>query len=446
MKIVIAGAGEVGTYLAKMLNKSNHDIIMIDMNKEKLQNISSHFDLLTVSGSASSIDVLKEAQTPTTDLFIAVTEKQETNITASILAKKIGAKRTIARVDNREYIQPENNKIIKNLGIDSLVYPEILASNEILNLVKHSGLAKSVQFSSGKLTLFAIKLNNKSPIVNLNLKEVTKFHKTEDARIVAINRGEDTIIPRGDDKLQKNDLIYIVSKSQEVEKIIMLSGVNDHELKNVMILGGSRIGVKTARHLEKDCYVKLVEKNQEKGFLIADELDETLVIHDAGTSSEFLKNEGIAKTDAFIAVTGNSEINILSCLLAKKLGANKTIAEVENQDYLGLAKNMGIDILVNKKLIAASHIYSFTINAEVLNVECFTDSDAEVLEFVVHKNSKITKKILNKTKFPKGAIIGGIVRDGKSFIAVGETQLCENDKVVVFSMPEVINTVSKLFK
>ncbi len=446
MKIVIAGAGEVGTYLAKMLNNDRHDIVVIDIDKEKLQNMSSHFDLLTVSGSASSINILKEAHVCTTDLFIAVTERQETNITASILAKKLGAKRTIARVDNKEYIETENNKIIKSLGIDSLVYPEILASNEIISLVKHSGLAKSIEFSSGKLSLFEIKIEKDSPIINLSLKQLIEKYDSVDARIVAINRDDKTIIPRGDNILLENDLVYIVTDKEGVNKIIALLGIKDHELKNVIILGGSRVGVKTARHLEKNCYVKLIEKSQEKGFSIAEELDETLVINDLGTSAEFLISEGIEKTDAFIAVTGNSEINIISCVLAKKLGAKKTIAEVENHDYLTLAKNMGIDIMINKKLIAASHIYSFTINAEVVNVQCFTDTEAEVLEFVVHKNSKITKKELKNIKFPKGAIIGGVVRNNSSFIAIGDSQLAENDKVVVFAMPEVINKVSKLFK
>lgn len=447
MKIIIAGAGEVGTYLTKMLNKSNHDIIVIDIDKEKLQSISSNFDVLTVSGSASSINILKEAKADITDLFIAVTEMQEANITASILAKKLGAKRTIARVDNREYIQEDNYEIIQNLGIDSLVYPEILASNEILNLVKHSGLAKNVEFSSGKLSLFAIEVLENSPIKNLTLREITaKYESIVKARIVAISRGMETIIPRGDNCLKTGDRIYIVCNKEGVDKIVTLSGIKDRELKNVMILGGSRIGVKTARYLEKNSYVKLIEKNADKGFRIAEALDETLVINSEGTSAEFLKNEGIEKTDAFIAVTGNSEINIISCLLAKKLGAKRTIAEVENQDYFSLAKNMDIDILINKKLIAASHIHSFTMNADVVNVECFTDTEAEVMEYVVNRKSKITKKPLKDTKFPKGAIIGGVVRNDESFIAIGESQLEEGDKVVVFAMPDVIETVSKLFK
>lgn len=446
MKIVIAGAGEVGIYLAKMLNKDKHDIIVIDIDKEKLQNISSNFDILTVSGSSSSINVLKEAKICSADLFIAVTEMQESNITSSILAKKLGAKRTIARVDNKEYIEVENNKIIKNLGIDSLVYPEILASNEILSLVKHSGLAKSIEFSSGKLSLFEIKINENSPVANFTLREIIEKYHSVDARIVAINRDDKTIIPRGENILLEGDHIYIVTNFEDVDKITSLLGVKNNELKNVIILGGSRIGVKTARQLEKNCYVKLIEKDQQKGFEIAEELDETLVINELGTSAEFLINEGIEKTDAFIAVTGNSEINIISCLLAKKLGAKKTIAEVENHDYLTLAKNMGIDIMINKKLIAASHIYSFTMNAEVANVQCFTDTDAEVLEFVVHYNSKITKKELKNIKFPEGAIIGGVVRADSSFIATGDTQIEEHDKVVVFAMPDVINKVSKLFK
>ena len=444
MKITIAGAGEIGTYLAKMLNLTKHDIIVIDNDKSKLSQISSHFDLLTVYGSASSISILNESEITHCDLFIAVTRTQETNIMSCILAKKLGAKKTIARIDNREYIEEKNNKIITDLGIDSLVYPEILASNEIIQKLKNS--YHSINFASGKLILFKLRIENDSPYINLNLIEIHVKYPGIKARIVAISRKNETIIPSGLNKLHLDDVIYIISTPEEIKKILKISKQKEYHMKNIMILGGSRIGVKTARKLEKNCNVKLVEKCNEKSILISDSLNDTLILNDEGRTAEFLLDEGIQKNDVFIAVTGNSEINILSCLLAKKLGAKKTIAEIENNDYLKFANTIGIDIIFNKKFIAASHIYFHTTNAEVSDIQCLAETNAELMEFIVHENSKITKKQLKYIKFPKEAIIGGIVRGGESFIADGNTKIEPNDIVVVFTVPNEINNVAKFFK
>ena len=379
-------------------------------------------------------------------MFIAVTKTQETNITASILAKNLGAKKTIARIDNREYLIKKNNVFMQNLGIDSMVYPEILASKQIINLLQNRHLTRSFDFASGRLSMLSLHISENSPFKDKTLIELAEEYPHLKARIVAITRNNETIIPRGIDKLLLNDTMFVVTTHEGTEKLIKISKLKNYHFKNAMILGGSRIGVKTAASLEKKCFVKLIEQDKEKSLLIADKLDETLILNDEGRTAEFLLKEGIEKTDVFIAVTGNSEINILSCLLAKKLGARTTIAEVENNDYLKLAKNMGIDIIINKKLIAASHIYAHTINAEVVNVQCLTETDAEVLEFIVHKNSKITRKPLKDIKFPNKAIIGGIVRNDESLIAVGNTIIQTNDIVVVFTVPEQINKVAKFFK
>lgn len=446
MKIIIAGAGEVGTYLAKMLNQSNHDIIVIDTDKEKLYNISSHFDVLTVNGSATSISVLKDANIKGADLYIAVTETEESNITSSILAKKLGARKTIARIDNKEYLQEENIGYITSLGIDSLVYPEILASNEVISLIKQSGINKMFEFGDGKLTLFAIKIEKSSGLVNKTLIQVAEEHPEIEYRTVAITRDSGTIIPHGKDKFLADDLVYIVADKNGTKKITEFSGIKHFDVKNVMIMGGSRIGMKTAKMLETESYVKLLEKDKNKSLYLADMFDNTLVINAEGRETEFLLEEGIQNVDAFIAVTGNSEINILTCMLAKKLGAKKTIAEVENIDYIELAKNMGIDSIINKKLIAASHIFGFTMEANVSSVQCLTVTDAEVLEFIAKKNSKITKRVLRDIKFPKEAIIGGVVRGDQTFIATGNTQIEDGDKVVVFALPWAIEQVASLFK
>lgn len=445
MKIVIAGAGSVGMYLIQMLNQAEHDIIVIDHDKEKLITISSHFDILTVNGNSTSIEILKEAKVDECDLFIGLAEMQESNIISCILSKKLGAKKTVARIDNIEYLRKENKEYLFNLGINSLIYPEILASEEILDVIKQPGLNKTVIFASGKLALFIIKVEKDSHHIGKTLIQIAEEYPNLEYRTVAISRGNETIIPWGADILQVNDLLYIITFPESQKKLLEFSGSKNFMAKNIIILGGSRIGFKTAKFLENDYYVKLIEKDKEKSLNLAELLEKTLVINSEGLSAEFMLEEGIQKTEVFIAVTGNSEINILSCLLAKKLGVLKTIAEVENNDYIQLARNMNIDIIINKKLIAASHIYSYTLDAEVENIQCLTITDAEVMEFVAHRNSKITKKTIKDLNFPKNAIIGGVLRGNECFIAKGDTQILEEDRVVVFTLHDGIDKVANFF-
>lgn len=446
MRIVIAGAGNVGTHLVKMFTESNHDVVIIDNDKEKLHEISTHYDVMSVYGTATSMRILAEAELSKAKLYVAVSNYQETNILSCIIAKKIGAKQTIARIDNREYLETENKEMLLNLGVDSLVYPEILVSDEIANHLRFPGILKSINFASGKLFLFSIKNTHDSDLNYKSIKEIDEAFPNIRSRIIAIHRGKDTIIPRGKDVILPEDIIYIITDKQGKSETQNKIGIGGFDIKNVMILGGSRIGVKLAKKLEKCCYVKLFEKSREKSFLIADKLKDTLVIHSEARDANFLLDEGIGRTDAFIAVTGNSEINMLSCMLAKKLGVKKTYAEVENTDYLELLHNTDIDFVVNKKYFAASKIYAYTMEAEVLSIKFFTDIEAQVFEFVVHQKSRVTKKPLKELDFPQQAIIGGVVRDGEPQIAVGNTHLKPADKVVVFCLPGVVNKVAKWFK
>ncbi len=446
MKIVIAGAGESGTYLAKMLYKADKSIVIIDIDSDKLAYIDTHFDFLTIKGSASSIDTLTLAGIEKANLYIAITEKEELNITSSILAKKLGAKKVIARIDNKEYLEPANTRFFTEMGIDSLICPETLASDEIVSLLNQTGVTKTYEFANKKLSLFAIKLDGKAPILNKTLQEVTKESLEFNYRAVAITRNGETIIPKGKDKFLLNDLLYVICSESGVKKLMEYSGKKSFSVKNIMIMGGSRIGLKTALKCESKSYVKLFEQNKDKCMKLTDILKDTLVIHGDGRDTELLLEEGIENTDAFVSVTGNSETNILSCIHAKKLGVRKTIAEIENLDYLQLAQKMGIDTIINKKLIAASHIYSHVMTAQVSSVQCLIETDAEILEFYVPANCKITNKKIKDLKFPDKAIIGGVIRGEKIFIAKGDTLIKAGDKVVLFALPEAIKKVSKFFK
>ncbi len=445
MKIIVAGAGEVGTHLAKMLSSEFHDITVIDPDAESLKNIDSNLDLLTITGSATSFEILKEAKVKKAALFIAVTHSEETNITAAIMAKTLGAKKTIARVDNYEYIEPENISHFIRLGIDYLIYPERIAAREVVNLLGQGEIFESVDFSGGKLSLYVLKLDEKAPVINQTLIDVIKNNKQIEFRAVAIARNGKTIIPSGNDYFQVNDLVYVVTNKSGIRDVLKYSGKKKIEIKNIMILGGSRIGKRVAKSLENRFNIKLIEIDKNKSAQLADYLSNSLVINGDGRDIDLLNQEGLSNMDTFIAVTGNSETNILSCLLAKKMGVKKTIAEIENIDYIDLGESMGIDTIINKKLVTASRIFKFTMSAEVETMKCLTGSDADVLEFVAREDSKITKESLRTIDFPKDAIVGGIIRGNKSFIAIGDTVIEADDRVVVFALPSAVKKLDNLF-
>lgn len=444
MKIIIAGAGEVGTHLAKMLSNEFHDIMVIDPDEEKLKLIDANLDILTIKGSATSFETLKEANVKKAALFISVTHSEETNITAAIIAKKLGAKKTIARVDNNEYIEPENISQFTSLGIDYLIYPERIAAREIVNILGQADTFESVDFSGGKLSLYVLRLNEEALVLNQTLTEVTKNKKIE-FRAVAIARNGRTIIPRGHDQFQLNDLVYVVTNKAGIKDVLKYSGKKKIDIKNIMILGGSRIGKRVAKSLENRFNIKLIEIDKEKSTQLADQLHNTLVINGDGRNIDLLNEEGIKNMDTFIAVTGNSETNILSCMLAKKLGVKKTISEIENIDYIDFGENMKIDTIINKKLTTAGRIYKFTMSAEVETMKCLTGSDADVLEFVAKKDSKITKANLRNIEFPKDALVGGVIRNGEGFIAKGDTHIKAEDRVVVFALPSAVKKLDNFF-
>ncbi|MFH2142416.1 MAG: Trk system potassium transporter TrkA [Bacteroidota bacterium] len=445
MKITIAGAGEVGTHLAEMLSKEKHDIIVIDNDVENITNLESHYDILTISGSCTSFANLSDARASEADLFIAVTKNEETNLISAMIAKKMGAKQTIARIDNREYLFPTSREHFRHLGIDTIICPEKLAANEIVGLIHQSGLSELFEFSGGKLLLTVVRLDDDAPIINHSLIEASAINPHFDYRAVAITRNEKTIIPRGSDMFLKNDLVYVITNQAGVQSLLTYAGKVHYEISNIMILGGSRIGMKTAKDLENRYNIKMIESSKERCLELSDILQKSLIINGDVSDIHLMMDEGLKKMDAFIAVTESSETNILSCLYAKKMGVKKTIAEVENIDYIDLAENIGIEAIINKKLISASYIYRFTMNAKVEASKCLTGADAEVFEFVVQDDTKITKSMVKDLNFPEGAIIGGVIRKDQSFIVKGDTHIQAHDKVVVFSLPSAIKKVDKFF-
>ena len=447
MKIIVAGAGEIGSHLAKMLSMEYHDITVISPNEESLERISGESDIITVEGISSSIDTLVKAGVRNADLFIAVNpdSEQDINIVSSVLAKKLGAKKVTARINNEEYQKNENRILFTDLGIDSLFYPEKIAATEIVNLLKQNTASEFMNYSHGKLQLIVYKLEECSPMVDRTVAELRE--RTQNLfRSVAISRDNKTIIPKSATRFKVGDVVYLVSKKEGMEQALSLSGKSKVSVRNLMILGGGRIGEMVAKAMEKQVEnIRLIDINPDKCAHLSEVLDKTLVINGDGRNSDLLLEEGLKDMEAFIAVTSSSETNILSCVVAKRMGISKVIAEVENFEYIKLAEEMGVDSVINKKLITAGKIFRFTLSNKVRSIKVLNGTDAVVLEFIVNTNSKITTGKLKDLHFPEEAIIGGFVRGNESFIADSESTIRPYDQVVVFANPEAVDKVDKFF-
>ena len=445
MKIVISGIGEMGSHLARMLSGNGHDITVIDIDTKALNELNTLADLITIEGDTTTFAVLRKAGVRRCDLFIAVNHDENQNILAAIMAKQLGAKKSIARVDNNEYLEPNNNEMFINMGIDYLFYPEKVAAQEVTNLLGHTSTTDYVDFSGGLLALIVFKLEPTSPLIGRKLMDLAADGSISEFRAVAITRGSQTIIPRGQDEFFEGDVVYVIARKDVAKSVTELSGQKSVEVKSLMILGGSRIGVRVALELQDEMNVKIIEYNGEKAYRLAEELDKTLIIHEDGRNLDAMLEEGLVNTDAFLAVTGRSETNILAAMQAKRMGVKKVIAEVENLNYIRLAESVGIDTIINKKRVTASNIFRFTMSTDVQAIRCLSGSEAEVLEFIVKPNSPATKCMIKDMRLPQDVIIGGIVRGDKVFIAVGDTRINAYDRVVVFSMPGSIATVGEFF-
>ncbi len=445
MRIIIAGAGEVGFHLARQLAQERQDIVLIDVDQDRLREVSNSIDVATVKGNSTSYFALEQANIAKADLLISVTSSEDTNLATCMIGKYLGAKKTVARISNVEYLLNKDNLDLCKLGIDELISPESLAAREIKRLLK-AALTDTFEFDKGMLNLIGFMISENSMLNNKSLIEVASMFPEHNFITVAILRQNKTIIPHGKTKFQTHDHAYFIAQPKGFEKLLDISGRQRVEIKNVMIMGGSKIGYHAARRLSSKYNIKLVERDKERCFELADQLPDTLVINGDCSNVSLLKEEGISETDAFVAVTGNSETNIISCLLAKNMGVKKTIALVENMDYIHLSQNIGVDTMINKKLIAANFISRYIRKGEVISLASIHGVDAEILEFEVHENSRITKNQLRNLDFPESAIVGGVVRNGMGYTALGDFEFQPKDRVVVLSRPQCIHKVESYFK
>ena len=446
MKIIIAGAGDVGSHLAKLLSSESHDIYLIDKNEERLNSISSQFDVFTIPGDAKSVEIMEQKLISSCDLLIAVTSSEETNMLICILGKKLGAKHTIARINDDNIIKENREHFYNDLGINTLISPTHLASLEIKRLIHQSAFTDDIEFEQGKLTVFGISLSGNSILINKTVRESADLNPNLTFKPLALHRDNLTLLVSGETILKENDIVYFISLKESIDNIIKICGKHKFKVKDVMIIGGSRIGLNTAELLEKDFRVTLVEKDKKKCEEMASTLKSTLVVNINGHDVKMLEEEGLTETDALVSVTADSEMNIMTSLVGKSHGIKKTIARIENFDYINLSQSIGVDTLINKKIIAADNIFKFVRKGNVSSVANLHGTDAEIIEFIVKSGTKITKKPLNQLNFPSLSKIAGVIRDGNPIIPFGDFQLQENDQTIVFSLTESIKKIEEFFQ
>ncbi len=444
MRIIVAGAGEVGTHLAKLLSREDMDISLMDERQERLGDLDANYDMLTKVGSPTSIHDLKDIGVKDVDLFIAVTPSESENINSCLIANQLGARKTLARVDNYEYIQPENKRLFEEMGLNHLIYPEVLAAHEIEAALKTNWMRYHLTLCDGALEMCVVKVRDNAEVTGK--KFMSGYFNHGLYRVVAIKRGQDTIIPRGQDEILPEDMVYAVCTHENMEALREQMGKQKRDIRNIIFYGGSRIAQKTVQNMPDGLNIKILEADRDLCYKLSEKVDKALIINIDGSDMEALKDEGIQDADAFVAVTERSEANIFACLAAKRFGVRKTIAEVENIDYIPMAEALDIGSVLNKKTITASYIYQMLLDASVLNVRNLTNADAQIVEFMAEEGSRITRHKVRDLDLPADTNIGAIVRAGEGILVNGDTQILPGDAVVVFCKSQAIRKLERFFQ
>lgn len=450
MKIIIIGAGEIGYDLASVLSSEKHDVTVMDRDRSSLTKVSESLDVLTKEGNATSVRDLVSTGVSDADILISVTSIDEVNMISGMIGKRLGAKMVITRVRSDEFSDKNSPLSPSDLGIDVLIHPELSAAHEIAQLLKRSSASDVVNLADNKMQLIGIRLDEDSPLVGVSLNEYAHKYPGISFRVVAISRRERTIIPNGKIKLQKYDQVFILSKTENISEIIETTGKKETELHSVMIAGGTTMGAMIAKLLcndkAKNWSVKLIEPDYDTAEELAIDMKDVMVLHGNPTDPDLLVTEGIKEMDAYIAVTDDEESNIISCLMAKHLEVKKTVALVSKPDFIPLAQTIGLDAVINKKVAASNEIHRYVRRGNVISVAELRGIKAEVIELKASPGSKVTQQPIKKLTLPDECVIGGIMCDGEVEIAVGETQIQANDRVIVFCLPSAVDKITGLFQ
>ncbi len=446
MNIIIAGDGEVGVHLAKSLTELDHNITVVDPHSELLKRLESETDLMTITGDSTSPQVLIDANVADCDLFLSVLHDESINLVTCILAKKLKAKKTVARISNAELLNPKHREMFRELGVDELVCPERIAAREITNLLNNSVATEFFDFSGGLLTMYVVRIDEGSPVVGHDMKELAQEHPDLQVRVVAILRHGETLIPHRGMALRVDDQVYLIGRTNQMEGVNQVVGKQAVAIRRTMIAGGGRIGRYAAITLQDKMHITLIEENRQRAEELSSLLNDTLIISGDATDIDLLKEEGLENVDAFIGVTDSSETNVLTCLHAKRLGVKRTIALVENTGFIDISQDIGIDTIINKKLITASYIARFIVKGDAVSSKWLSGTNAEVMELIVGKRAPATKTPLGELEIPEGATVGGVIRGRETLLPSRELQLAEGDKVVIFTLPKSMSKMVKLFE
>lgn len=450
MRIVIAGAGEVGTHLAKMLSNEEQNIVLMDQDGKKLERASHHLEVLPIEGSPTLLSDLERAHVAGADLFVGVTPDEATNVMACMLAKRVGARHTIARINNPEYLESEYNILMEELGVDSMIYPEELAAREIGSIIEYPWARQYVTLFNGALALVGVKVRNGAPIVGQYLKDLKTLLPGDDGKyfhVVAIKRDFDTLIPRGNTRIEHNDLVFFTCDVDHIDLVRKLSGKKAPKIERVVIMGASPVALRSISKISEDIQVALIDIDKDKCLRLSQELPHNVEIyHGDGRDPEIVDEVNLEGSQVFIALTENSETNVLACLAAKRYNVYKTVAKEENIDYIPLAYRLDVGTLINKKLLAAGYIYRTLLGQDTGQVTCLSlVNNAEVIELVTRRDSHIVGRRISDLKLPANMTFGGMMRNGRPCMIDGNTVFEPYDHVVIFYHDLTINTLKELF-
>ncbi len=451
MKILVVGAGQVGYFLCERLSLEGHEVTLLDRDPARVHTSQDQLNVLVVEGNGASAECMERAGIKEADVIMAVTDQDEVNILACLLAREYGVPKRIARVKSIEYLSRGAVLSKEKLGIDLMINPEDAVADELANLAGREGTFDVAEFAEGEIQFLGYRITPDSPLSGLTLRELGELRGMYRFVVSAITRHGETIIPRGDDTIQVGDSIFVFAHKKELPAIQYMLKIESEGKKTgrrrAFILGGGRIGVRLARHLEQRHFdVRLVEHNLARCEQISAQLGKTMVIHAEGTDIRALLEEGVADADVFIAVTDDDRTNILSSLLCRQHGTHRTLCLVNMPELLKLAPSLGIDACVSPRLSAAGAILKFVRRGQVLSLATIEESNSEVMEILVKQGSTLIDKPLRDLDFPEGAIIGAIVHQNSYEIADGDSRLREGDRVLAFALPEALGKVERFFE
>lgn len=444
MKIVIGGAGEVGSHLARLLSNEEQDILIIDADSEKLRALDSKYNLMTLTGNPASFQALREAGAGKADLFIGVMPSEAKNIVACSMAKSLGAKCTVARIENYDFMQEKNREFAKQMGVDQIIYPEYLAAQQIMTALQRTWVRQWFEILNGEIIVVGIKLRENAKLCGQYLKDFA--FSNHNFHVSAIKRGHETVIPRGDDRMEPNDILYITTRREHVADLIELTGKRQHKIKRVLVMGATKIAVRVVDLNKGEFKFTIIDKDREVCEALPARCPKVDDIYCGDARDvDTLTDIGIDTYDAFIALSESSEANILACLTAKEAGVKKTIAEVEDLQFINQAERLNIGTIINKKLLATSSIFQLLLDSDTDSSKCLALTDAEVAELEVKPGSKITTAMVKDLKLSRDMTLAGLIRDGVGMLVTGNTRICAGDHVVVFCLAGALHKVEKLF-